>query len=145
MKSSSSWPSNIRHSGASMLNDNQKRKISTAIRFLKADLSKLEQIFSDNNDIPLSNSKELLNLISLAEQRSDDLSATFDLKKRPATASREAMGILSALWADLQEIKADKLRSYGKVSSEVESDLDPEIDKIMDLISDMQRILRRRG
>ena len=128
-----------------MLNDNQKRKISTTLRFLGTDLLKLEQIFSGDNDIPPSHRKDLIDLVSLAGQRSDDLSAIFDLHERRMTASREAIGILSALWVDLQEIRADKLRSYGKVSSEVESDLDPEIDKIMNLISEMQRILRRRG
>ena len=145
MKSNSSWQSNIRPSGANMLNDNQRRKISVTIRFLKADLSKLEQLFTGDNDIPPSKRKDLMDLIALAGERHDARSAAFDLQERSETASREASGILSALWVDLQEIKAKKLRSYGEVSSEVESDFDPEIDKIMDLISEMQRILRRRS
>jgi len=86
-----------------------------------------------------------MDLISLVEERSDAMHAAFDLQEGTKTASREAIGILSALWGDLKEIKADKLRSYGEVSSEVESDFDPEIDKLMDLISEMQRIIRRRS
>lgn len=128
-----------------MLTDNQKRRIAITIRFLREDLHKLEQLLTGDNDISPNKRKDLLDTISLVRQRSDALSADFDLQERPGTASREANGILSALWADLQEIKSDKLRSYGKVSPEIESDFDPEIDRIMDLISEMQRILRRRS
>jgi hypothetical protein len=128
-----------------MLNDNQKRKISATIRFLKVDLSTLEKLFTGNNDIPSSKRKDLIDLVSLVKERSDALSETFGFQERKEAASREALGILSALWVDLKEIKADKLRSYGKVSSEEESDFDPEIDRIMDLISEMQRVLRRRS
>ncbi|MDA8157229.1 MAG: hypothetical protein M0Z52_12395 [Actinomycetota bacterium] len=128
-----------------MLKDNQKRKISATIRFLKADLNELEQLFAGSNDISYQKRKELMDLISLVGERSDALSAEFNLQKMAETASQKALGILSSLWVDLQEIKAVKLRSYGEVSPEVESDLDPEVDRIMDLISEMQRILRRRG
>lgn len=143
MNSRSSVQSETRE--ANMLNDNQKRKISATLRFLDADISELEQLFAGNNDIPHQKRKNLTDLLSLAAQRSQGLSAAYDLQERPQTAIRKAISILSSLWVDLQDIKADKLRNYGTVSSEIESDFDPEIDKIMDLISQMQRILRNRS
>lgn len=145
MKSNSSWQSNIRPGGGTMLKDNQKRKISATIRFLKSDLRELEQLFNSNSDISPHKSKELMELISLVGERGYALSEAFNLQESAGTASQKALGILSALWVDLPEIKAKKLRSYGEVSPEIESDLDPEVDRIMDLISEMQRILRRRG
>ncbi len=128
-----------------MLIDNQRRKISTTIRFLKADFYELEQLFTNGNDISPQKRKGLMELISLAGERTDALSEKFDLREDSGPASQKALGILSALWIDLQEIKADRLRSHGEVSTEVELELDLEVDRLMDLISEMQRALRRRG
>lgn len=145
MKSKSSWQDNIKPSGSNVLTDNQRRKILVTIRFLEEDLKKLEQLFTDNNDMPPFKRKDLIDLLLLTGERSGALSEAFGLWDGTASASREALSILSALWSNLQEIKADKLRNYGTVSSEVELELDPDIDKIMDLISKMQQILRRRS
>ena len=51
MKSRSLWQSNTGLGGNSILKDNQRRKISTTIRFLKADLNELGQLFTGANDI----------------------------------------------------------------------------------------------
>lgn len=145
MKSKSSWHNNTRRGDGSMLTDNQRRKISTTIRFLKADFYELKQLFTIGGDISPQKGRELMELISLAGERTGCLSEKFDLREGSGSASQKAFGLLSALWIDLQEIKAERLRSHGEVSEEVELELDPEVDKIMDLISEMQRTLRRKG
>lgn len=134
-----------------MLNKDQKRGITIALRIMEENIRYVEQVFNngDYNGILYDTKcnmdegvkREIFKRALLIKDRIKALSERFDLEKKLRDPAKEIFGKMSSCWCILEDAKARKLKRYGVVANELEDILDPHLNGIIDLIFDMERLL----
>ena len=134
-----------------MLNKDQKRGLTIALRIVEENMQYVEQIFNNGTydgilyDIKCNIDEgvkgELFKRVSLIKDHIKALSKKFALEKELREPAKEILGKLTSCWSILEEAKARKLKRYGAVARELEDVLDPNLNGIIDLMFDIERLL----
>ncbi|MCF6149690.1 MAG: hypothetical protein E3K37_13635 [Candidatus Kuenenia sp.] len=134
-----------------MLNKDQKRGLTIALRIMEETIQYIEQVFNNGDysgilyDVKCSLdegvTREILKRALLIKDKIKTLSKRFDLENELRDPAREILGKLSSSWCILEDVKAIKLKRYGAVADELEDVLDPHLNGIIDLILDIERLL----
>jgi hypothetical protein len=138
---------------ASMLNEYQRRGLSTTFRILEEMMYEIETIITTEgyrgiliamrNDVSPQAMEEIVKKIRLIREKVSSLSKQFALEAKEIKSSNRILAELSYCWETLEGSKAKKLRGYGEVAKGLEKVLDPQIETIIQLITDMENILKR--
>ena len=134
-----------------MLNKNQKRGLTIALRIIEETIRYIEQVFNNGDyngilyNVKCSMDEEVKGEISkrvlLVRNRIKALSKRFDLEKELRDPAKEIFGKMSSCWCILEDAKAKKLKRYGVIADGLEDVLDLHLNGIIDLILDMERLL----
>lgn len=134
-----------------MLNKDQKRGLTIALRIVEENMQYVEQLFNNGAydgilyDIKCNMDEgvkgELFKRVSLIKDQIKALSKRFALEKELREPAKEIFGKLSSCWSILEEAKARKLKRYGAVAYKLEDILDPHLNGIIDLMFDIERLL----
>ncbi len=133
-----------------MLNKDQKRGLTIALRIVEENMQYVEQVFNNGTydgilydikcNIDEVTKGELFKRVSLIKDQIKALSKRFDLEKELREPAKEIFGKLSSCWSILEDVKARKLQRYGIVANELEDALDPYLNGIIDLMFDIERV-----
>lgn len=134
-----------------MLNKDQKRGLTIALRIMEENIRDIEQVFNSDNyngilydtkcNMDEGVKKEILKRVLLMKDRIKVLSERFDLEKEQRDQAKGIFGKMSSCWSILEDVRAKRLKRYGVVSSRLEGILDPHLNGIIDLILDIERLL----
>lgn len=134
-----------------MLNKDQKRGLTIALRIAEENMQYVEQVFNNGDyngilyDMKCSIDEEvkgeLFKKVSLIKDQIKALSKRFALEKELREPAKEIFGKLTSCWSILEEAKARKLKRYGAVAYKLEEVLDPHLNGIIDLMFDIERLL----
>lgn len=134
-----------------MLDKNQKRGLTIALRAMEENIRYVEQVFNNGDyngvlydmkcNMEEGVKREIFKRVLLIKDRIKELSKRFDLEKEPRDQAKEIFGKLSSCWCILEDVKAGKLKRYGVIADELEDVLDPHLNGIIDLILDIERLL----
>jgi hypothetical protein len=142
-----------RKTGASMLNEFQRRGLTATFRTLEEMMYEIEAAINSDvyrgilleidNDISRQAKEGIIERIRLVREKISYLSKHFDLEKKRKKSSSQIQADLSYCWEILEGSKAQRLRGYGKVAEGLEELLDPQINSIISLITEMGDLIRR--
>lgn len=134
-----------------MLNKDQKRGLTIALRIVEENMQYVEQLFNNGAyngilydikcNIDEVTKGELFKRISLIKDQIKALSKRFDLEKELREPAKEFLGKLSSCWSILEDAKARKLQRYGIAANELDDALDPHLNGIIDVVFDIERVL----
>lgn len=140
-------------SAASMLNENQRRGLSSTFRIIEEMMFEIEtKINSDGfewnlmvieNDVSPQAREKTLKIIELVREKSSSLSKQLALEMKQMKSSSQILADLSYCWETLEGSKAKQLKGYGEVAEGLEEVLDPQINTIIGLINEIEDAVRR--
>lgn len=132
-----------------LLNANQKRSLSVALRLV-------EEIFDEVESLILSGPRQgtlleftgklsaeegevLLDRLALGRQVVKELVEQFGLEKVPVDLRSRLTASLTYLWTVLVDARSEGLKNYGAVSEGLSRVLDPKLDLLTKLVQAMKR------
>ena len=134
-----------------MLNKDQKRGLTIALRIVEENMQYVEQVFNNGTydgilyDVKCNMAEgvkgEIFKRVLLIKDKIKALAKRFALEKELREPAKEIFGKLSSCWSILEDAKARKLQRYGIVANELEDVLDPYLNGIIDLMFDIERLL----
>jgi hypothetical protein len=132
-----------------MLNDAQKRSLSTTLRVLEEMLNEAEWIltmggysrimYEVTHDSAPSAKDKVLETMSHIKEKIKSLAEQFDLEHKVQQANRKVSANLLYCWEILEGAKTDRLRGYGKIEDGLKELLDPQLDSLIELIRELIR------
>mgnify|MGYP001619196867 FL=1 len=134
-----------------MLNKEQKRGLTIALRIVEENMQKIEQLleiktyegilYDTNCSVAPDAKEEILKRVSLVKDRIKILSNLFALEKEYREGLRKIFGILPSCWEIIENVKSKRLKRYGDVQDGLDNVLDPQLNRITDLILEMEQLL----
>ena len=134
-----------------MLNKEQKRGLTIALRIVEENMQKIEQLlenktyegllYDTNCSVAPDAKEEILKRVSLVKDRIKILSNLFALEKEYREGLRKIFGILPSCWEIIENVKSKRLKRYGDVQDGLDNVLDPQLNRITDLILEMEHLL----
>ena len=134
-----------------MLNKDQKRGLTIALRIAEENMQKIEQILENKTyegvlydsecSVTTDIKEEILKRVSFVKVRINYISNIFVLEKEYREGLREIFSILPSCWEIVENVKAKRLKRYGDVQNGLDNVLDPQLDRITDLILEMEQLL----
>ncbi|MCX7919229.1 MAG: hypothetical protein N3A72_06410 [bacterium] len=126
------------------LNENQKRSVRVTLLLLEKSLDEIDRLLREkghvgilyriHQTIPEEQSKIIGKAVRQIREEIKMVKDTFHLEVAQEDIRNKLRGILGIDWENLEDIKSDKLRGYGKVEPILRNTLDPHIDRIIRLI-----------
>jgi hypothetical protein len=134
-----------------MLNKDQKRGLTIALRIVEENMQKIEQLleiktcegilYDAKCSVTLDVKEEILKRISFIKARINYISDIFVLEKEYRESLRKIFGILPSCWEIIENVKSKRLKRYGDVQDGLDNILDPQLNRITDLILEMEQVL----
>lgn len=136
--------------GQDILNENQRRALSTRLAMLDRFFYDVEQLL--NAGSPRGEMFELINdltdeqrerVISLVNQGRAEIRASrdqFNLEIKHEYLHRIMAGHLSIFWTILEDSRAAKLKGFGDVSPALATELDPKIESLVRIVSSLKSV-----
>jgi len=142
-----------KESPASMLNEPQRRGLSSTFRILEEMLLEIETMINSDgfegnlmvieNDVSPQAREKILMIIELVREKLNSVSKQLALEIKQTKMSSQILADLSYCWEILEGSKAKKLRGYGEVAEGLEKVLDPQINIVIDLVTEMEKLIKR--
>jgi len=140
-------------SAASMLNENQRRGLSSTFRIIEEIMFEIETMINSagfegnlmviENDVSPQAREKILKIIELVREKSSSLSKQLALEIKQMKSSSQILADLSYCWETLEGSKVKQLKGYGEVAEGLEEVLDPQINTIIGLINEIEDAVRR--
>ena len=140
-------------SAASMLNENQRRGLSSTFRIIEEIMFEIETMINSagfegnliviENDVSPQAREKILKIIELVREKSSSLSKQLALEMKQMKSSSQILADLSYCWETLEGSKVKQLKGYGEVAEGLEEVLDPQINTIIGLINEIEDAVRR--
>ena len=134
-----------------MLNKEQKRGLTIALRIVEENMQKIEQLleiktyegilYDTNCSVAPDAKEEILKRVSFIKARINYISNLFVLEKEYREGLRNIFGILPSCWEIIENVKTKRLKRYGDVQNGLDNVLDPQLNRITDLILEMEQLL----
>lgn len=134
-----------------LLNENQRRALSTRLAMLDRFFYDVEQLLS--SDSPRGEMFELINdltdeqresVISLVNQGRAEIRASrnqFNLEVKHEYLHRMMAGHLSIFWTILEDSRAAKLKGFGGISPALATELDPKIERLIYIVNSLKSLI----
>jgi len=134
-----------------MLNKDQKRGLTIALRVVEENMQNIEHIlnskihkgilYDTNCNIAPEIKEEMLKRVAFVKDRIKIISNLFALEKEYREGLRKIFGILPSCWEIIENVKTKRLKRYGDVQNGLDNVLDPQLNRITDLILEMEQFL----
>ena len=134
-----------------MLNKDQKRGLTIALRIVEENMQKIEQLLENKTYegilydtkccVTPDVKEEILKRVSFLKARINYISDIFVLEKESREGLRKIFGILPSCWEIIENVKTKRLKRYGDVQNGLDNVLDPQLNGITDLILEMEQLL----
>ncbi len=134
-----------------MLNKDQKRGLSIALRIMEENIWDIEQalnsesytgiLYDTKNRISPEAREEIFKKVLLIRDKIRVISDGFTLEKEYREVISDILGKLFSSWEIVENVKAKKLKRYGSVSDGLDHILDPHLKNITDLIVEIERLI----
>lgn len=133
-----------------LLNEHQRRALSTRLAMLDRFLYDLEQLLTE--DSPRGEMFEVINdlteeqrdkVLSLVNEARDEIRVArdqFNLEVKREYAHRVMAGHLSIFWTILEDSRAAKLEGFGGVSPALAAELDPKIKSLVRIVNSLKSV-----
>jgi hypothetical protein len=130
---------------AHLLNESQRRSLSTVLRRVELAAWRLEDRLSREtppqlvltrftNPPDAAQRTALLHLVKDVRQQVADLAADYHLQVAEENFVRSIIGEFTLLWCDLEDSRPQKLRRYGAVHPQADDVLGPRIAQLIELV-----------
>jgi hypothetical protein len=137
--------------GYLMLNKDQKRGLTIALRIVEENMQKIEQLleiktyegilYDTKCCVTPDVKEEILKRVSFIKARINYISDIFVLEKEYREGLRKIFGILPSCWEIIENVKSKRLKRYGDVQEGLDNALDPQLNRITDLVLEMEQLL----
>ncbi len=134
-----------------MLNKDQKRGLSIALRIVEENMRDIEQmlnresytgiLYDMRHSISSEIKEEIFKRVFLVRDKIRVISNGFTLEKEYREVISDILGKLFSSWEIIENVKAKKLKRYGSVSEGLDRILDPHLNTITDLIMQIERLI----
>lgn len=134
-----------------MLNKDQKKGLTIALRIVEENMQKIEQLLENKTYegilydtkccVTPDVKEEILKRVSFLKARINYISDMFVLEKEYREGLRKIFGILPSCWEIIENVKSKRLKRYGDVQDGLDNALDPQLNRITDLILEMEHLL----
>ena len=134
-----------------MLNKDQKRGLTIALRIVEENMQKIEQLLENKTYegilydtkccVTPDVKEEILKRVSFLKARINYISDIFVLEKESREGLRKIFCILPSCWEIIENVKTKRLKRYGDVQNGLDNVLDPQLNGITDLILEMEQLL----
>lgn len=119
-----------------ILNDNQRRHVATALHLLELDVQRLRR--------RRGLTPELQSALHEVSRRARRLLDEFSLPPaRPLSAPREVLAVASVWVVRVDDLRARRLRAYGPVAPGLEERLHPLIDELSGSLKNLMAVADR--
>src|SRR5579875_1187961 len=115
-----------------LLNDSQRRSLSVTLQRVEMAAWRLEEALTQRNTPPLVLTR-LTNLLD-EQQQTALLAHEYDLAVTEQNFARLVMAEFTLLWADLEDVRPQKLLRYGNVKPALHQFLDPQLQHLIHLV-----------
>jgi hypothetical protein len=141
----------IEDQGDDLLNENQRRALSTRLAMLDRFFYDVEQLLS--GDSPHGEMFELINdltdeqrdrVTSLVNEGRAEIRASrdqFSLEVKHEYLHRMMAGHLSIFWTILEDCRAAKLQGFGGVSPNLAAELDPKVESLVRIVNSLKSVV----
>ena len=128
-----------------LLNDSQRRSLSVTLQRVEMAAWRLEEALTQRSTPPLvltrltnpldeQQQAALLALARLIRQEIALLAHEYDLAATEQNFARLVMAEFTLLWADLEDVRPQKLLRYGNVKPALHQVLDPQLQHLIHLV-----------
>jgi hypothetical protein len=135
-------PSEERRQVKNLLSENHRRALGTVLRRVELAAWRLEEriireeppqlaLTHFTNPPTAAQRTALLRLTRRVRQEVAKLTADYQLEASEENLLRSTMAEFSLLWADLEDVRPQKLRSYGVLDPKVDTILGPDIERLI--------------
>lgn len=134
-----------------MLNKDQKRGLSIALRIVEENIRDIEQMLNSGSytgtlydmrhSISSEVKEEIFKRVFLIKDKIKVISNRFTLEKEYREVMRDILGKLFSNWEIVENVKAKKLKRYGAISDGLDHILDPQLSTITDLVMEIEHLL----
>lgn len=136
------------HFQSNLLNEHQRRALSTRLAMLDRWLYDVEQVLSDDcprgemfeviNDLTDGQRERVLRLLNEARDQIRVSRECFGLEPKREYLHQWLAGHFSIFWTILEDSRAAKLKGFGGVSPDLAAQLDPQIDRLVHLVNSIK-------
>lgn len=136
-----------------LLNEAQKRSLSTSLRLLEERIHFIELLLSHgsyhgilfNLEVDLNNGKikELQTLLLKIRNDLKEFKRCFDLKEKTLTLNSVLNSTATYFWTVLEDERPKKLKRYGRVHSSLSKILSPLLDELIANLIELASVTNR--
>ena len=136
-----------------LLNEAQKRSLSTSLRLLEERIHFIELLLSHgsyhgillNLEVDLNNGKikELQTLLLKIRNDLKEFKRCFDLKEKTLTLNSVLNSTATYFWTVLEDERPKKLKRYGRVHSSLSTVLSPLLDELIANLIELASVTNR--
>lgn len=130
---------------AHLLNESQRRSLSTVLRRVELAAWRLEERLSRETPPQLALTRfthppdaaqrtALVHLVQYVRQQVADLATDYHLPVVEENVIRSILGEFTLLWCDLEDSRPQKLRRYGAIHPQADDVLGPRITRLIELV-----------
>jgi hypothetical protein len=138
-------------SGPGMLNENQHRALSAALRTVEENLHEIAQslecgeysgaLYDLKNDIIIANREPLLIKLNYVREKLKVIADEFGLYRAAREISRQGTAKLAYCRDVLIDSRSGPLKRYGDVADGLDRLLDPQIEMLITLMTEIQTLI----
>ena len=136
-----------------LLNEAQKRSLSTSLRLLEERIHFIELLLSHgsyhgillNLEVDLNNGKikELQTLLLKIRNDLKEFKRCFDLKEKTLTLNSVLNSTATYFWTVIEDERPKKLKRYGRVHSSLSKVLSPLLDELISNLIELASVTNR--
>lgn len=134
-----------------LLNEHQRRALSTRLAMLDRFFSDVEQVLSGHsprgemfeviNDLTAEQRQKVSSFLNEARREIRAIREQFNLEIKREYVHRWLAGHLSIFWTILENSHAAKLEGFGDVSPALAGELDPKIESFVRIVNSLKSLV----
>ena len=145
----------IKDQAEDLLNEHQRRALSTRLAMLDRCLYDVEQLLSGDsprgemfeviNDLTEDQRDKVLSLVNEGRNEIRISREQFNLEVKSEFLHQWLAGHFSIFWTILEDSRAAKLEGFGGVSAALATELDPKIDSLVSIVNAIKSVVTQQS
>lgn len=133
------------------LNSAQKRYLRASLYSFEKSLREIDQILTEGDVAGILFERRLALTAAQREQARDQIAQALQtlasfahrlgLERSLEDPARIVMAEMSVSWANLEDCRPKRLKSYGELSPEIAREIDPAIDQLVNIAMKLTRLI----